>query len=44
MGAPGSGKGTYGVKLSKDLNLPYIETGNIIRDLIKENKDPKYVD
>jgi len=39
MGAPGSGKGTYGKKLAKDLNVPYIETGAIIRSILKDGND-----
>lgn len=39
MGAPGSGKGTYGKRLAKDLNVPYVETGAIIRSILKDDKD-----
>ena len=39
MGAPGSRKGTYGKRLAKDLNVPYIETGAIIRSILKDDKD-----
>lgn len=31
LGAPGAGKGTVAVKLSKELNLPHISTGDLFR-------------
>lgn len=34
LGAPGTGKGTIGKILSKDLNLTHISTGDIFRDQI----------
>ena len=34
LGAPGSGKGTIGKILSKDMNLPHISTGDIFREQI----------
>lgn len=39
FGPQGSGKGTQGEKLSANLNLPFIVTGNIFRENIK-NKTP----
>lgn len=39
LGAPGAGKGTQAVELSKVLNIPHISTGNIFRDQI-EKKTP----
>ena len=35
MGAPGVGKGTYGKRLSKDINIPIFSTGDYIRKLIR---------
>ncbi len=37
MGLPGSGKGTQGAILSKDLFLPHISTGDIFRKMIQED-------
>lgn len=34
LGAPGSGKGTIGKILSKDMNLAHISTGDIFREQI----------
>ena len=31
LGAPGAGKGTQAVNLSKRLNIPHISTGDIFR-------------
>lgn len=36
LGAPGTGKGTIGKILSKDLNLVHISTGDIFRDQINK--------
>ena len=36
LGAPGAGKGTQAEILSKELNIPTISTGNILRAAIKE--------
>ena len=36
MGIQGSGKSTQGNLLSKKLNLPYLSTGHIFRDMSKE--------
>lgn len=35
LGAPGSGKGTQAVKLSEELKIPHISTGDIFRDNVK---------
>jgi len=39
LGAPGAGKGTQAVRLSKELNIPHISTGDIFRYNIK-NETP----
>ncbi len=36
LGPPGAGKGTQSEKLSKELNIPHISTGDIFRKNIKE--------
>lgn len=36
LGAPGSGKGTHAQKLTKQLNIPQISTGDIFRKNLKE--------
>ena len=36
LGAPGAGKGTQGGALSKELGIPTISTGNMIRAAMKE--------
>lgn len=37
LGPPGAGKGTHAVKLSKELNVPHISTGDIFRYNIKNH-------
>jgi len=39
LGAPGSGKGTQAVGISKKFNLPVISTGDILRSAIKDQTD-----
>lgn len=39
LGPPGSGKGTQAVRLSKELNIPHISTGDLFRENIKNNTD-----
>ncbi len=36
LGAPGSGKGTHAQRLTKQLNIPQISTGDIFRKNLKE--------
>ncbi len=35
LGPPGSGKGTQAVRLSKELNIPHISTGDLFREQIR---------
>lgn len=37
LGAPGTGKGTVGGLLSKELNIPHISSGEIFRNYIKRH-------
>ncbi len=39
LGAPGTGKGTVGGLLSKELNIPHISSGEIFRNYIKKHND-----
>ena len=39
LGAPGTGKGTIGKILSKDLNLSHVSTGDIFREQIKKGTE-----
>jgi adenylate kinase len=39
LGPPGSGKGTQGERLQKDLRLPYYATGDILRAAVKEGTE-----
>lgn len=39
LGAPGTGKGTIGKILSKDLNLVHVSTGDIFRDQINKQTE-----
>lgn len=39
LGAPASGKGTLGAKLTEILNIPHISTGNIIRQNIADKTE-----
>ena len=39
LGAPASGKGTLGAKLTNILNIPHISTGNIIRQNIADQTE-----
>lgn len=43
LGAPGVGKGTYGVRLAKAWNVPHIATGDLIRNVLLSATDhPDY--
>ncbi len=37
LGAPGSGKGTQAVQLSRELDLPHISTGDLFRENLKNH-------
>lgn len=39
LGAPGAGKGTHAEILSKDLGIPQISTGDIIREALKNGTE-----
>ncbi|MGH2923115.1 MAG: adenylate kinase [Solirubrobacterales bacterium] len=39
LGPPGSGKGTQGENLQRDLRLPYYATGDILRAAVKEGTE-----
>ena len=39
LGAPGSGKGTQAVQLSKELGIPHISTGDLLRENIKNGTE-----
>lgn len=39
LGPPGSGKGTQAVKISKEMNIPHISTGDLFRDNISRNTE-----
>ena len=39
LGAPGTGKGTIGKILSKDLNLTHVSTGDIFREQINRKTE-----
>jgi adenylate kinase len=39
LGPPGSGKGTQGEKLTKEFELPYYATGDILRAAVKEQTE-----
>lgn len=39
LGSPGAGKGTYAKILSKKYNIPHISTGDLFRDIVKEDSE-----
>lgn len=39
IGAPGSGKGTQAKHLSRELGLPHISTGDILREAVKQGTE-----
>lgn len=39
LGPPGSGKGTQAVRLSKDLGIPHISTGDLFRENLSKNTE-----
>jgi len=39
LGAPGSGKGTQALRLSKEFNIPHISTGDIFREAVSTGTD-----
>lgn len=49
IGPPACGKGTQTIMLSKKLNMPHVDTGSLIRDVIKNQTEDgvvakKYID
>ena len=39
LGAPGSGKGTLAKKISQDFSIPQISTGDLFREIVKQENE-----
>lgn len=39
LGPPGSGKGTYSIRIASQLEIPHISTGDIFRDAVKQGSE-----
>ena len=42
VGGPGSGKGTQCAKIKQNFNFEHISTGDVLRNIVKEKKHPKW--
>ena len=42
IGGPGSGKGTQCAKIKQYFNYEHISTGDVLRNIVKEKKNPKW--